>query len=187
MTEQQRYDVVSTAPGFEVRRYPAHVVAEIEVEGSFESAGNQAFRPLVSYISGQNDASRGFAMTAPVIQRGQDEIPLDSGAATTTTEVTPGKYVVSFVMPGDATIEQMPTPRDARVALRAVPEQLAAAARFSGRWSSSTYRLQVTRLLRSLEEAGLEVGGSPRFARFDPPWMPWFRRRNEVVVPLRGT
>lgn len=186
MTEQQRYDVVRTTPGFEVRRYPAHVVAEIEVEGSFESAGNQAFRPLVSYISGQNDASRGIAMTAPVIQRGQDEIPAPGDVVSTTAEVAPGRYVVSFVMPGDATIEELPTPRDARVALRAVPEHVAAAARFSGRWSSSTYRLQVTRLLRSLEDAGLEVAGSPRFARFDPPWMPWFRRRNEVVVPLRS-
>lgn len=187
MTEQQRYDVVSTAPGFEVRRYPAHVVAEVEVEGSFESAGNQAFRPLVSYISGQNEASRGIAMTAPVLQRGQEATTTDSDVATTTTEITPGKYVVSFVMPGDATIDELPVPRDARVALRAVPEQVAAAARFSGRWTSSTYRLQVTRLLRSLEDAGLEVEGSPRFARFDPPWMPWFRRRNEVVVPLRST
>jgi effector-binding domain-containing protein len=92
---------------------------------------------------------------------------------------------VSFVMPDDVTIDTVPSPRNSDVVIREVPEEYAAVARFSGRWSSSTYRLQVTRLLRAVSEAGLEVTGAVRFARFDPPWMPWFRRRNEVVVPVR--
>jgi hypothetical protein len=29
--------------------------------------------------------------------------------------------------------------------------------------------------------AGLEPSGAPRFARFDPPFKPFFLRRNEVV------
>jgi hypothetical protein len=29
--------------------------------------------------------------------------------------------------------------------------------------------------------AGLTPVGPPRFARFDPPFKPWFLRRNEVV------
>ena len=28
--------------------------------------------------------------------------------------------------------------------------------------------------------------GAPRFARFDPPWRPWFLRHNEVVLPVSG-
>ena len=43
MTEQQRYDVVGDFPGFELRRYAPHLVAEVEVEGSFTEAGNRAF------------------------------------------------------------------------------------------------------------------------------------------------
>ena len=35
--------------------------------------------------------------------------------------------------------------------------------------------------------ADVSAAGAPRFARFDPPWTPWFRRRNEVVVPVLGT
>ena len=73
MTEQQRYEVVRQTPGFELRRYPAHSVAEVEVDGSFEAAGNQAFRPLVGYIRGRNEASQSLGMTAPVIQRRADE------------------------------------------------------------------------------------------------------------------
>jgi hypothetical protein len=38
--------------------------------------------------------------------------------------------------------------------------------------------------MAALDAAGLEVVGPPRYVRFDPPWTPWFRRRNEVVVPV---
>ena len=46
MTEQQSYDVLAAYPEFELRRYPKHLVAEIEVGGPFELAGNLAFPRL---------------------------------------------------------------------------------------------------------------------------------------------
>jgi len=179
MTEQQRYEVVAAEPGFELRRYPEHVVAEVEVDASFESAGNQAFRPLVSYI-GQG----GIAMTAPVVQSKDADTDLDT-ALTTMTEAGPGRYTVAFVMPDGSRLDELPPPSDPRVRMRTVPEQTAAAARFSGRWSASAYRSQVEKLLLSVAAAGYEVSGAPRYARFDPPWKPWFARHNEVVVPVR--
>lgn len=39
MTEQQPYEVLKRFPIFEVRRYPAHLVAEVEVDASFTRAG----------------------------------------------------------------------------------------------------------------------------------------------------
>ena len=68
MTEQQPYEVVQSYPTFELRRYPAHLVAEVSVQGPFEDAGNRAFRPLFGYITGQNESARSVAMTAPVVQ-----------------------------------------------------------------------------------------------------------------------
>jgi hypothetical protein len=29
------------------------------------------------------------------------------------------------------------------------------------------------------------VVGEPVFARYNPPFMPWFLRRNEILVPVR--
>jgi len=184
MTEEQRYELVRQTPAFELRRYPAHLVAEIEVDGSFEEAGNTAFRPLVGYLRGQNRTSQSLAMTAPVLQRREDA---DHAAAlgTVTTQTSPGRYVVSFVMPAGSTRESLPDPGDARVTLRAVPDELAAVARYSGRWTSASYERQAGQLLQAVSDAGLKATGSPRFARFDPPWTPWFRRRNEVVIPVR--
>lgn len=54
MTEQQPYEVVRDAGNFELRRYREHVVAETTVSADFERAGNQAFRYLFGYISGDN-------------------------------------------------------------------------------------------------------------------------------------
>jgi hypothetical protein len=170
-TEQQPYDVLEEYPDFELRWYPEHVVAETRVTGSFEGVGNRAFRRLVGYISGRNSRSAKVAMTAPVVQEPEDE--------------PSGRYVVSFVMPAGFDLAGAARPTDPDIRLRRVPAHTAAALRFSGRWTRGRYDDHARRLLAALGAAGLEVDGPLRFARFDPPWTPWFRRRNEVVAPVR--
>lgn len=170
MTEQQPYDVVAQHPRFELRRYPAHVVAEVDVAGSFEGAGISGFRPLVGYIS-----SGGVAMTAPVLQQARNE---------SDDIVAARHYRVSFVMPAGSSVESLPVPADARVVLRDVPGHLAAAARFSGRWTRGSFRRNADALQTAVEQAGYRPTGPLRWARFDPPWTPWFLRRNEVVLPV---
>jgi phosphatidylinositol alpha-1,6-mannosyltransferase len=49
MTEQQPYETMRSVGAVELRRYPEHVVAETEVSGDFEGAGNRAFRYLFGY------------------------------------------------------------------------------------------------------------------------------------------
>lgn len=171
MTEQQHYEVVREYSDFELRRYPDHVVAETRVTGSFEGAGNASFRRLAGYIGGRNAASRKVAMTAPVVQEAEDEAA--------------GRFVVGFVMPAELDRASAPDPSDPDVQLRSVPAQTAAALRFSGRWTRERYDEHARRLYAALDAAGIEAVGPPRFARFDPPWTPWFLRRNEVVVPVR--
>lgn len=169
VTQQQVYEVLETRPDFELRRYPDHLVAEVEAGGGFELAGNLAFPRLARYIGGHNRSSRTMAMTAPVLQQ-QDP----RGRC----------HVVGFVMPADVTAEELPDPVDSHVRTRRVPAETAAALRFSGRWCRRSYEKRTAQLLAALGREGLEVAGVPRFARFDPPWTPWFLRRNEVVVPV---
>jgi hypothetical protein len=169
VTEQQPYDVLEKYPAFEVRRYPEHLVAETEVGGPFELAGNVAFPRLARYIGGHNRSSAKLAMTAPVVQ---EQDPRSR------------RYVVGFVMPADVSAGDLPVPSDVSVRTRRVPAQTAAALRFSGRWSRGAYERRAAQLMAALDAAGLEVVGPPRYVRFDPPWTPWFRRRNEVVVPV---
>lgn len=170
MTEHQPYEVLQRYSGFELRRYPEHVVAETDVTAPFGVAGNLAFPKLARYIGGHNRASRKVAMTAPVVQE-QDP--------------RSGVFVVGFVMPSDMAPDDLPEPLDTAIRTRRIPAQTAAAVTFSGRWSRSSYQAHTNELLAMVARAHLEVAGPPRYARFDPPWTPWFLRKNEVVIPVR--
>ncbi len=181
MTEQQPYELVERYPGFELRRYPSHVVAEIAVRGSFESAGNRAFRALFGYISGQNESARAVAMTAPVVQEVAPPERVAMTAPVVQTEAAEGDHLIAFVLPASLTVETAPIPSNAEVRVRALPEHLAAAMRFSGRWTEKAYHRRLAELEAGIASAGLVASGAPRFARFDPPYVPWFLRHNEVV------
>ncbi|MFJ7749601.1 SOUL family heme-binding protein [Arthrobacter sp. NPDC097144] len=182
MTEQQPYEVLAVLPGFELRNYPAHVVAQVTVHSDFESAGNTAFRYLFGYISGNNrggparlkvSADQGevrfpqqIPMTAPVLLQPEDSA---------------GVFTVAFVLPEAFSAETAPDPEDPAVSIVAVPESRAAAAAFSGRWTVKNYLDHAGALGETVEAAGFTALGLPRFARFDPPYTPWFLRRNEVI------
>ena len=169
MTEQQVYEVLEEYPDFELRHYPDHLVAETQVGGPFELAGNVAFPRLARYIGGHNRSSRKLAMTAPVVQ---EQDPRSR------------HYVVGFVMPAGVSADDLPDPLDSKVHTRRVPAETVAALRFSGRWSRRSFEKRTEQLLAAVDRAGLDVVGTPRYARYDPPWTPWFLRRNEVVVPV---
>ena len=192
MSETQKYTVTAQHPGFEIRCYEAHVLAEVTVPGPAEQAGNRAFRTLAGYIGGNNDASRAVSMTAPVLQQAANTDPsANTGRSIAMTAPvlqqaagSPDESLVSFVMPSDESLETLPRPKDPKVALRAVPEGFAAAVRYSGRWSGDSYEKHAAELREAVLAAGFEPTGPAQWARYDPPWKPWFLRRNEVLLPI---
>ena len=167
MAQEQKYSVVNKFAGFELRNYDACLVADVKIDSDFEKAGNAGFGPLVSFIGGRNETGAKIAMTAPVIQE-----PVDSA------------HVISFVLPVGVDLATAPKPTDNRVSLRPVPNELVAVDQFSGRWTQSLYQDRVSRLQLAIKEAGFSPAGNARFARFDPPWTPWFMRRNEIQIPV---
>lgn len=183
MTEQQPYTVIRKGSGYELRHYPTCVVAEVVVRSDFDSAGTLAFRPLVAYIGGANQARASIAMTAPVIQNES----LAMTAPVLQAASGDGEYVVAFVLPSTISLESAPIPTDQRVRLRKVPECITAATQYSGRWSRSAYLAKVEELRAGLAADGLTPRGEPRFARFDPPFKPWFLRRNEVQLDVESS
>lgn len=190
MTEQQPYELVQRYAHFELRRYPAYAVAEIEVKATFDRAGNAAFRHLFNYISGSNAAQRKLAMTAPVIQGPGPSQKLAMTAPVLQSGPLPGSaepadFIVAFVLPAGVTAETAPVPANPDVRVRAQPGSLAAALRFSGSGSEAAFVRRNDGLQEALKLAGLKPVGPPRFARFDPPFKPWFLRRNEVVQDVQ--
>lgn len=190
MTEQQPYEVIRRYPHFELRRYPDYVVAEVAVAADFDRAGNAAFRRLFNYITGSNTAREKLAMTAPVLQAPGTPHKLAMTAPVLQTGPLPGaaeadRFVVAFVLPAGVTADTAPVPTDPTVAVRSVPGSVAAVLRFSGRGTAAAFQRRIGDLRDALAVAGLVPVGAPRFARFDPPFKPWFLRRNEVVQDVQ--
>ncbi|MFK5634992.1 MULTISPECIES: SOUL family heme-binding protein [unclassified Ornithinimicrobium] len=183
MTEKQPYAVVQTYEEFEVRCYPSHVVAEVVVSASFEDAGPTAFRTLLDYISGQNLSASKVAMTAPVVQRRPEKISMTEPVEQ--RETGRGQYAVAFVLPATYTLDSAPVPTSPQVQLHERPATVSAVRGYRGRWTEASFDHHSRVLGRAIGVAGLTPAGPPRWARFDPPFVPWFLRRNEVVQDLR--
>lgn len=186
MTEEQKYVVEKIFPNFEVRRYEPCVLADVTVSADFQSAGSIAFRSLIIYISGSNEPNKKIAMTSPVIQESDAKASATKIAMTSPViqESASDIQIVSFVMPAGLTLANLPLPTNSKVTLRQLPEQLVAVVKFTGRWTEATYDRQLVQLKQQLKVNGITETGSPRFARFDPPWTPWFLRRNEIQIPI---
>ena len=180
--EEAKYEIVSKTRSFEVRDYAPHIVAETVVDGTLEDAGKKAFSMLFKYISGENRSHRKIAMTAPVSQEpAPEKIKMTSPVGQQRVE---GGWVVSFTMPASYTMATLPTPEDPRVKLRQIPACRMAAVRYSGVWSEKRYVQYKKELESWIEEKGFRILGEPVWARYNPPFTPWFLRRNEILIPV---
>ena len=181
--EEPDYEVIRTLDNVELRRYAPYVVAEVIVDSTPEEAGSQAFPILAGYIFGKNKGDRKFAMTAPVTQAA---VPVKMEmTAPVTQAAVPGGMRVQFVLPKGVTLASAPEPLDPRVQLRLVPASQWAAIRYSGTWSQSNYEEHLALLKAALEKAGVATQGEPVLARYNPPFTPWFLRRNEIWLAVR--
>jgi hypothetical protein len=181
--EEAEYSVLQKDGAMELRAYAASIVAETTVDADFEDAGNRAFRKLFRYIDGDNVAQQEIAMTAPVSQAPVSEkIAMTAPVA---QRPAASGWVVSFMMPASYTMNTIPQPSDPAVQLRAVPAFRAAVIRYSGFWSEERYDEHLRELRSWIAGQGLEIAGDPVWARYDPPFKPWFMRRNEILVPVR--
>ncbi len=180
--EEPEYEVVSDYGTYELRRYAQVILAETQVKADFDEAGGEAFSRLFRYISGDNRSRAKIAMTAPVVQEAQSE-----KIAMTAPVVQQGGgqlWRVAFVLPASYSWETAPQPNDPLVSLRQVPKRTVAALRFSGTWGENRFKSKEAELRSSLAEHGWQAVGEAVYARYNPPFTPWFMRRNEVLIPV---
>jgi effector-binding domain-containing protein len=180
--EEAEYNVSLKDNEIEIRDYSASIVAEVTINGSFEDASNVAFRKLFKYISGENSSRSKIAMTAPVSQEARSE-KIDMTAPVSQTATGQG-WAVSFMMPASFTMDTTPLPADKSVKLREIPAYRAAAIRYSGTWSEKRYQEHLNILQKWVEQHNLEITGQPVWARYNAPFVPWFMRRNEILLPI---
>ena len=180
--QEAEYTVLLKEKAFELRHYAPQIVAETLVDGDFDKAGNKAFMRLFKYISGNNKLHEKVAMTAPVGQQASSQkIDMTSPVG---QQQQNGHWMVSFMMPASFTMDTLPEPKDPTVSLREIPARHMAAIRYSGFWREKGYLKNKAQLDAWIRSKSLSVNGEPIWARYDPPFMPWFMRRNEILIPV---
>lgn len=160
--ESAPYTVVTHDGKFELRDYPALVIAETPMQGA-----DSSFMRLFRFIDGKNTAQQKIPMTTPVFF---------AGGSTNQT--------MAFVMPKDMSTNQAPNPSDGSVQIREIPGGQFAVFRFSGGRGETNQLKALEKLQVWMAKNNLTASSGPIFAYFDPPWTPSFLRRNEVMLRL---
>lgn len=181
--EQPAFDLVDEIGDLEIRRYESYIVARTLVDSDFSEAGNQGFRRLAGYIFSGNENDQKIAMTAPVGLTRQTEAV--NGDAQQRDVVEGEKYWVTFSMPQEYSIEELPRPNDEQVEIVEVSEKFMAVVRYKGNWSEERYREHASKLLSLVKQSTSWLQqGEVTWARYNPPFMPGFMRTNEVAIEV---
>lgn len=180
--EEPKYRVLKNDGDFEIRQYDSFIVAETVVDTSdYEEASNEGFRRLAAYIFGENKSRQKMAMTSPVTTEQSEKIAM---TAPVQTEQSGTTVRIAFVIPSEYTMQTLPVPNDARITLHPVPGRKVAVVNFSGRWTESNFHEHTEELQAWIQKEGLREAGNPIVARYNPPFVPSFFRRNEILIPI---
>lgn len=187
--EHPKYVVEKSDGEIELRRYPALVVAEVTRDGERWSAANAGFRPLAGYIFARQRPGDKIAMTAPVIQvpadtPPTDTSPTDKAAASATKSDT--RWTISFIMPSQYKLTDLPEPESDDVRLRKLPSQTRVAIRFSGVATDAAIARNEVKLRQWADANGIALDGPPTIAYYNDPFTPGFLRRNEVLFDVKS-
>lgn len=186
--EEPKYEVVARHEELEIRAYAPRILAETVVEGNFERAPSEGFRRIADFIFGNNKPGKSVAMTVPVevipksAEAGSEKIAMT--APVTQQASAAGKWTITFTMPSSYTMETLPKPVDDRVTVRQLPPVKYAALRFGGFNTRANVDSAIARLRELSAAQGLKLRGEPVYARYNPPWTPWFWRRNEILIEV---
>jgi hypothetical protein len=184
MTETPKYTIIKKHKVIELRHYSGYIQAEVIVSGKdYKSAIENGFNVLAGYIFGNNIARKKIEMTTPVQVSKSQKIAMTAPV----TVSGDGQFTVAFIMPAEYTLDTLPIPQDNRIHFTPVPAHQMATIRFSGFFQQNNITKNKERLSLWLQEEGLETQGDYIIAGYDPPWVPWFIARNEILIRVMET
>lgn len=92
--------------------------------------------------------------------------------------------MICELMPSRYTMATLPQPIDPSIRFREVPASTVVAWMYRGTWSERRYRKEERALRESLARRGWTMAHPPVWARYNPPFWPWFLRRNEILADV---
>lgn len=173
--EQPVHSTVLKQGGLEIRQYHTAMAVETRVSAPRSEATGKAFRTLFKFINGRNEGAREIPMTSPVVQT---LIAHDD-------DENENNWAVRFFLPNQMTEQDIPEPLDKGVAIVKLEAQTFASISFKGRQNDRNVAKNTAKLEAFIAENGYEPAGSRVFAFYDPPFIPWFLRDNEILIPVK--
>ncbi|MFT5703739.1 MAG: hypothetical protein ACJAZX_000366 [Rickettsiales bacterium] len=148
----------------EIREYETLVLAQVSTIDKEDSA----FRVLFKFISGGNEEKQEISMTTPVFQ-----------------EYSGNKSTMSFVMPKNINLKDLPNPQDDKIKFREMKNQQLIAIRFSGFRSEKNFTNNKNKLIAKIKEEKINADlENPIRATYNGPFTLPFLRRNEVLFHI---
>lgn len=179
--EEPPFMIEKQTSKYEIRYYPVQIRAEVVIAGNYREALYGGFRKLADYIFGNNAASQSISMTAPVTTEMSQKIAMTAPVLLAELE---NRYVISFIMPRNYSLETLPKPGNPEITIRKIVERRVAAVRFGGYATESRVTKKIRALKSALEHDGVTMAGAAQVAQYNPPWTPPWMRRNEILIPV---
>jgi len=164
--ETPDHETIDSDGPFEIRRYPALIVAETRQLGSRDRALGNGFGLLADYIFAEPRGAEEIAMTAPVLA-----VPVAKD------------WMIRFIMPKALKRDDLPEPGRG-VAIAELPARTMAVLRFGGRADDKLIATKESELHDRLKERGIAAIGPIEHAFYDSPIMPGPLRQNEVMAEI---
>jgi hypothetical protein len=157
------YTVKERLGPVEVREYPELLLAQTHTRREMEGKDG-SFMRLFRFITKGNASAQPIPMTTPVLYRGEGS-----------------SEAMAFVLPATMKPGEAPVPLDPAVQIASRPAGTYAVLRMKGRRRSGGREKAVSEIESALAQSGWRLDGPPEFAFYDPPWIPWFMEKNEVL------
>ncbi len=156
--EQAKYVKIRTEGRFEFRQYPTLRW----VTAPMQSETGTPFRKLFAYITGENQQSQKIAMTTPVWMQKND-----------------GESLMAFGVAEAIQTTEIPSPRAVDVKVVMIPGGTFAV--YSDQGIDMTSESLVEELKKELRSLNYVFEERPIYAFYDPPWIPRWLSRKEIL------
>ncbi len=160
--EEAKYDVVKSSDVYEIRKYSDRLAIQVE-----SKTGNNGFRKLFNYISGNNEKNQKIEMTVPV-----------------TVMEKSGNMTMQFYLPSKFNRKNIPDPTAPDVEIINIEGGYYATIRYSGRASENNFIKHRDILEEELKKDGIVIIGQPIKATYNSPFTLPLMRRNEAMFKV---
>ena len=160
--EEAKYNVVKSSDVYEIRKYSNRLAVQV-----VNTSGNNGFRKLFNYISGNNEKNQKIKMTVPVTVMEQS-----------------GNITMQFYLPSKFDKNNAPDPTVSDVEVINIEGGYYAVIKYSGRASENNFIKHKDILETELYKDGILISSPSIKATYNSPFTLPLMRRNEAMFKV---